>query len=665
MHWINHLMKYCDIIKENKRRLATLTKGYHPDTGHGSLVPRFEFMLKKNTRLMLPLPMKDTPPVKASLNYDSYEDFLQDAYQSIALPSVRAKYIQDEIIEFHKMRVQYDFEFWTSTCVKIKSRLGYPVNFSLNYPQRILLQKLEELRVKGYPIRIILLKARQWGGSTLVQIYQQWIMLFIETGFSLAVAAHVESSASHIRGMFTYMAEQHPKEIADITLLPYEGTKHRIIKGRKNVIGIGSYEKPENLRGLTFQLLHLSEVASMRETLGKKPEEFAQALRAFVPSTANTLVVLESTAKGVGNFFHREYMAAKTGTSGYTPVFIPWFWIEEYMAEVRDYKKFISGMDERAWELWALGATLEGIKWYKRFKRRERYSDWEMMEEFPSTANEAFVSSGQRVFPQQYTIHLRDNCCEPEMVGELQGGAITGPGSLKGIKFVESPHGGLWVWTPPDTESKPIKDRYVVFMDIGGTKKDADKSVIRVLDRYWMVEGGQPEFVATWRGNIDHDLLAWKGAQIARWYNNALFLVESNSLDKKHDGEGHFYTILNEIADFYDNLFARTTPDKIKEGAPIKYGFHTDRKTKPEIIDTLKAAARDHMYVERDARAVDEMDTYEIKPNGALGAQDGCFDDMVVTSAGCLWAATVYLDKPKYYQEYIPEQRSIISEASI
>ena len=109
-------------------------------------------------------------------------------------------------------------------------------------------------------------------------------------------------------------------------------------------------------------------------------------------------------------------------------------------------------------------------------------------------------------------------------------------------------------------------NRYVVSVDIGGRTDKADYSVIRVFDRYWMAEGGSPELVATWRGHLDQDLIAWKAAQIAMFYGNALLIVESNSLDKDSTDGDHFLTILDEIAPFYDNIYARNDPEKNQTG---------------------------------------------------------------------------------------------------
>ena len=85
----------------------------------------------------------------------------------------------DEVWKHYiKIRIKYDFEFWAVMFVRIKNKMGDgDIPFKLNRPQRRLLAEMEEMRIKGKPIRIILLKARQWGGSTLVQIYMAWIQL--------------------------------------------------------------------------------------------------------------------------------------------------------------------------------------------------------------------------------------------------------------------------------------------------------------------------------------------------------------------------------------------------------------------------------------------------------------------------------------------------------
>lgn len=61
-------------------------------------------------------------------------------------------------------------------------------------------------------------------------------------------------------------------------------------------------------------------------------------------------------------------------------------------------------------------------------------------------------------------------------------------------------------------------------VDVGGLGDKSDWSVVAVVRR-----GATPRVVAQWRGHVDHDLLAWKGAMVASFYNNARLVFESNT----------------------------------------------------------------------------------------------------------------------------------------
>lgn len=77
---------------------------------------------------------------------------------------------------FDRLRTVYDFEFWCVTCCNIRDKKsGRIIKFKLNNPQRYVLSLMEDDRLNNRPIRLIMLKARQWGGSTLVQMYMAWI----------------------------------------------------------------------------------------------------------------------------------------------------------------------------------------------------------------------------------------------------------------------------------------------------------------------------------------------------------------------------------------------------------------------------------------------------------------------------------------------------------
>jgi hypothetical protein len=643
------------ILQENARRLAELYSPYDPVSGIGSPLERFKFFWDADNYTLLPVSMLEISIIALIQEAGNLTEFMRDNPQLI--PQVR-----DEITE---LRFDHDFEFWCFAAVKIQHKLSKkPVPFVLRKPQRKLLLAMETLRLAGLPIRIILDKARQWGGSTEIQIYEMWFQIRLKENWHSAICSDVESQARNIRGMFSKTAKHYPKEMGTITLLPFEGsTKVRVVAERGNIIGVGSMQAPDSLRSFDFSMLHLSEVGLWKTTEGKSPEDLVQSLRATVPAEPDTIIALESTAKGVGNFFHREWLAAINGESGYTPVFVAWFEIEMYQKDIQNIEEFIEKMTEYQWSQWDCGATLEGINWYQWYKWSENYDDWRMQSEYPTTWQESFQSTGRRAFAPRYVSRARLTCRPPDFIGDLFADSIKGPGALKNIRFEECKNGPLWLWGMPDPTK--MRNRYAFFADIGGRSLGADKSVIRGIDRYWMAFKGKPEMMLTYRANLDQDLFAWKAAQVAYWWNKSLLAVEVNSL-KKDEGEGdHFFTILDEIKDYYDNLYSSTTPDQIRQGAPVKYGFHTNKSTKPMIIDCHNAALRDQEYVECDQRACDEMDTYEIKANGSYGAVEGCHDDIEICSAGVLWLATSYMDPVAVVEtSKKPFKNKIISEAS-
>ena len=159
--------------------------------------------------------------------------------------------------------------------------------------------------------------------------------------------------------------------------------------------------------------------------------------------------------------------------------------------------------------------------------------------------------------------------------------------------------------------------------------------------------------MAQWYGHCDIDLLAWKAAQIAAFYDNSLLVIESNTLethDKERDVDGdQSQFILNQIKNVYPNLYARKQSEEdILAGLPTKYGFHTNVATKPMVISTLVKVIRENAYIERDRRCLDEYLVYEKKPNGAFGAVVGKHDDLLMTRAIGLHVCFYEMELPKF-----------------
>lgn len=705
-----------EILDENDKRNAEMYTKFNPISGKGSIGERKRVLISDFPIKVqyLPVEMLHIPLVKKLIKCGSIDAFLMviweeehkndeeidanDYYGGYEFVEDRNKVIQ----QFVRLRCRYDFAFWAAFYVYIKNKGGgEDVLFRLTKPQRRFVERLERLRKAGKPIRLVLLKARQWGGSTTSQIYMAWLQLVHKVGLNSLIIAHQGAGSDEIKDMFDRMIKNYPVEMLHkfgetynenepkLVGVGKSGSIHRVPQ-RNCKIKIGTAERPDSCRGGDYNLVHLSEVGLWKVTDGKKPEDIVRSACSGVLLRPYTMIVYESTANGTGNFFQKEYDDAKNGKSQFEAMFVSWFDIEQYSMPIDDIEEFAANLyanrenenissnreenGKYLWRLWELGATLEAINWY--IQERAKYTEHALMAaEFPSDDIEAFVHSGTRVFDKYKVEKLRKSCKPPKYIGEVCANADEGKNALQNFRFIEDRQGLLHIWELPekDNENEIVTDRYLTIVDVGGRSNKADFSVILVLDRLFMAEGGKPVVVAQWYGHCDIDQLAWKAAQIAAFYNNSLLVIESNTLethDKERQVDGdQSQFILNQIKDIYPNLYARKQSEEdIREGLPRKYGFHTNIATKPMIISTLVKVIRESMYIERDEKCLDEYLCYEKKKNGAFGAIIGKHDDLLMTRAIGLHICYFEMDIPKFVprvERFVVKKKRAVSAATI
>lgn len=653
------------IITENRRRNTELSAPFDPLTGEGS--PGERCLLELSDYIMprqwIPVTMESEPLVKL---------LRQEGSVAGALGEVAERF--DKI--WPVLRIRHDFPYWAALLVRVKRKGGgEDIRFVLNRAQRRFVERLEALRKAGRPIRVILLKARQWGGSTCSQLYMAWLQLVHCRGLNSLIIAHQGAGSDEIKDMFDRMIASYPASMLTMPGDPIDeneepGARRKRKKRRKTErvgksgaitrvsarnckIKIGTAERPDSCRGGDYNLVHLSEVGLWRATDGKRPEDIVRSACGGVLLRPMTMIVYESTANGTDNFFHTEYEAARRGESQFEAMFIGWMDVEGYTLPVDNPGEYAARLLERRdseyetprtvsgrylWRLWERGATLEGLNWYEA--ERAKYSDHALMaSEYPSDDVEAFAHSGIRVFDTYRVEAMKRGCRPPRYIGELYGRGESGPDSLHGITFETKRDGLLKIWSKPDIwPGEKLYHRYLAVVDIGGRSQRADWSVIAVFDRLLTADGGRPEIVAQWRGHCDMDLLAWLAARIARWYDDALLVIESNTVETRErtrmlEGDQGRY-LLGEIRDAYTNLYERPPSEEdIRQGAPARYGFHTNSATKPVIISGLVRAVREGLYIEREEECLGEMLRYERRPNGSYGAIAGAHDDILMTRA--------------------------------
>lgn len=592
-----------EILLENARRNAALSVEPDPITGDPADPSRAPFTFNGKT-YWLPAEMLDDPKL-----------------QLVATEH-----------DFARLRFRYDFPFWAATCVVITDKItSRDIPFRLNRPQRRLTAILEAERRAGRPLRLIMLKARQWGGSTLIQIYFAWIQIIHCRGWNSLICAHVKDTASTIRGMYSKLLARYPEEYWEEDqkpeFRPFERmTNTRVIPGRECRVTVCSSENQEATRGQDYALAHLSEVAFWKDSPLHNPADLLRSVASGIASKPLSFIAMESTANGTGNFFHREWMRANTpGRSDKIPFFVPWHEIGINRSEVTDPQELWDSLDSYERDLWERhGCTLEAIKWYH--DKRLGFPDHRSMKaEYPTVAAEAFESTSRGVFDPADVERLRADCREEGTRGEVvlsDQGDVGRPGGVP--RFSPSPRGEFVRWKEPRKGGA-----YIVCVDIGGRSHGSDFSVVSVLDRHTDTNG-RPEIVGEWRGHIDHDLLARKASAIGRYYNNAMLVIESNSWESSSEGCGRY--IFDTLMGSYPYLYCRNS-----ESGQRLPGFHVNVRTKAALIANLVAYVRDGSYIERSQVACDELMQYEALPDGGYAAMRGCHDDVLMTRAISLY----------------------------
>ena len=574
-----------NFLHEIHSRRHRFDTDYRPDTGIGACGQR--------VRVAVPASGGGTALIPVSMTAD---------------PEYAAA--RSDITAWQRLRCRHDFEYWAVRCVRIKDKLsGHIIPFTLNAPQRKVLAVLEDDRLAGRPIRLILLKARQWGGSTLVQMYMAWIQTTQCRNWHSLICGHLKDTARSILGMYDAMIQSYPEElwegVAPAAFRPFErSTNIRELAGRGCRVTVASAESQEALRGADIAMAHLSETAFWPETRQKSPLDYMRTVCGSVALRPLTLIAIESTANGTGNFFHDEWQRNVAGRGDKHAVFIPWYDIEIYRKEPLS--------DEDALALWPrltayeqnlwyeYGLSIEQVAWYHD-KAREYASLDQMHAEFPTTPDEAFINTGANVFAAADIERLRAGCRPPMPRKPADIAARLASGRLD-----------MWETPLPDTA-------YIATVDVGGRSSRADWSVIAILatpsSRLNATSGvhfddspqashnshnshnsqSTPRVVAQWRGHVDHDILADYAMALGRYYNNALLVVEANTLETENM-ESSTESVLYRMYDAYPNLYCRNTaPGPRRPGLDSgsrRPGLHTNRATKAAMIDTLIQALR-------------------------------------------------------------------------
>ena len=503
-------------------------------------------------------------------------------------------------------------------CLKIRDKQGNIVPFKLNGPQNRLYDQIKDLRAQGIPVRIIVLKARQMGFSTLIEAIIFWAAATARNVAGL-VMAHQDDATSNIFGMakryYDYLPDrlkpmQRASNARELLFASPTGSKGKQ-RGLDSSIRVSTAGGHGVGRSFTIKVAHLSEFAFWP---GDKRDTLAGIMQA-VPDEPDTMVFIESTANGFDEFkdiWDNAVQAWERGErDGWCPFFAAWWQMEEYRrpvppgftrTEEEEELARLYGLDDGqlSWRRWCIKINCGG--------------DLDLFrQEYPSNPDEAFIASGSCIFDQtaiaawRQAIKGRAGECG-RFVYEYDGLTVSG------ITWDPCPDGDITIYKQPE---KGVP--YVIGGDTAGDSGTAwsDYFAAHVLDN---TTGEQ---VAVLHGKMDEDVFARQIYCMGMYYNEALVGVEVNY-------STHPVKELQRLN--YPMQYTREQTDTYTGALKKAYGFNTNSSTRTVIIAELKEAARDNLENIVDDSTLAEMLSFA-KVDGRAEALPGKHDDLVMSLA--------------------------------
>lgn len=527
--------------------------------------------------------------------------------------------------------IKKDFYKYCSTNLYIQDKRGMLVKLKPNKIQRKIIDYVLECLAKGVPIRIIVLKARQEGVSTIVEAVIYWYTA-THKNVTSKIVSHDRESATNLYGMFSRYYENSEPFFRPST--KYR-TKNDLLfdndfkTGLKSSISISSAENTGTGRGLTIHWLHASEVA-----MWSNGAEILAGLLQTVPMLPNTAIFLESTANGIGDFFYDTWQSAKEGRSAFKPLFFGWHEHDEYQIKGARPKKLTEEELELKKEY---GLTGPQIAW-RREKIKEFAGNEDMFaQEYPINETEAFLAAGRPRFDINRLMEMEKECRKGKDY------------EIINKELVEVPGAPLQIWEKPKAGIK-----YVIGADVSDIGDDFSVATVMRVDT--------STTVARFKGQLEPADFGDDIFEIGTLYNTALVGVESNN---------HGLTVIQRLRDKrYPNLYRREKGiDERFEEYTSKLGWRTDRKTKPLMINHLAEQIAKKNIKDPDITFVRECITYVVDDRGRTNAQVGKHDDTVMATAIALQlfesGVIVYRRKksasyPSKYLEAKRKNRSLI-----
>ncbi len=487
--------------------------------------------------------------------------------------------------------------------IKIRDKSGKIINLQFNEPQQRLYDIIKEQKLKNKPVRIVILKARQLGFSTIAES-----ILFKETttkfNVNTGIITHQDEATKNLFNMSKLMYECLPPEMkpskkaSNAQELIFDNDKGTGLKSKIRCMTAGSQGVG---RSYTYDNLHVSELAFWP---GNKKATMTGLLQA-VPNLPSTIIIIESTANGF-EYFKEIWDGAVARENDFIPLFVGW-------NELKDYQMPYTGFELTSEEIQLqkdYNLSLEQLTWRRWCIRNNCSNDIEQFkQEYPITPEEAFISTGTCYFNKEI---IMGRINKIKNIKPLKKGyfsySING-NKISDIEFIYDDKGYIDIYEEPK-KGHP----YVLGGDTAGDGSDYFTGLV--------IDNSNSKQIAKLRHNkIDEDEYSRQIYCLGTYYNNALVGLENN-----------YSTYPTKKLKEYDypKMYIREVEDNIAEVIQDKYGFLTTKATRPIILAMLKEIFRDNISYINDLDVLYEGLVFIKNEKGRPEAEQGKHDDLIM-----------------------------------
>lgn len=505
----------------------------------------------------------------------------------------------------------------------IITKRGKKVPFKMNRAQLHFFENYLSVPGKIYH-RHIVLKARQLGFTTFIDLFILDEILFNTNKEGLIIAHKVQDATE----IFDRKIDFAVRNMAPDVKGAFFKINHNSSRKIQVVVDYGpdsgstsSIAVSVSGRSGTYHLVHISEFAKMCVEFPKRASEVETGTFPAVPFDG--FIFIESTAEGMAGRFYELFNERWIGREKITPQlsqvqFVPHFYNWQYddmeMAEIHEIIP-ISMMEECEidWveyqkdnNLTDLEITYYYMKWQQFGGKGGTEAVKKLKQEYPTTPEEAFLSTGQSYFPIAKVASLLAQT-KPGVRGEITT-------NEKGdSEFTPTSSGNFEMFNKPE-----VGTRYIIGGDTSEGLAHGDAQVLYVINHKTENCDG------IYRSQVSPDELATEAYKLGKFYNWALLAIEVNK-----DG-----LWVNDALEKmgYINLYARKIFDDITQKVTHFFGWKTSSSTRPFALASLKAA-----FLRKSggfpSALLNEMFTFIRNIKGKPEAMDKKKDDVVMAAA--------------------------------